>query len=79
MNEALVSKRSGRQLFGAGEFSIIDVGNGLKVESNRRVYCRERERDRSIGHEPPSGFSSCTIGGTEQLIHTSEEQVNEHP
>ena len=53
MNEPLIPKRTGRDVVVSGEFSVIDVGDGLKVEVHRGVYGHERKHGCNVGHNPP--------------------------
>ena len=65
MDEPLVAKRSGRSDVVTGELSVIDVGNGVKVEVHGGVDGHEREHDRNVGHETPLDSGLSTIVGTE--------------
>ena len=53
MDKPLVAKGSGRSDVVTGELSVIDVGNGLKVEVHGGVDGHEREHDGDVGHETP--------------------------
>lgn len=79
MDEPLVSKRPGGHIVVARELSVIDVGDGLKVEVHRRINGDEREHGRNVSHDPPLDAPLCTIGGTEQCAETLEEQDDHDP
>ena len=74
MDEPLVSKWPTRDVVVSGEFSVIDVGDRLKVEVHRGVHCHERKHCGDVGKETPFNSPLCTIGGTEDGTQTLEEQ-----
>ena len=52
VGKELVSQRSGPKpkRTAAGERSVVDVAEGLKIEVGCDVYCREREHGHGVGH-----------------------------
>jgi len=73
VDKRLVSKGSGIELAIGREFSVIDMGNGLKVQAHCDRDCNEHEHGHSVEHESPPDASPMVIGGVEQRAHTLEE------
>ena len=61
------------------ELTVIDVGNGLKVEVHPSVHSRQREHDRGVAYEAPLDIPPSAMDWAEQRDHAFEEQHGEHP
>ena len=73
VDEKLVPNGPGWELVGE-EFSIIDVGNGLKVKAHCSGNCQEQEHDRSVDHKSPLDASApCAIERVKQCTNALEE------
>ena len=73
-DEALVSIRPRENLAAdAREFSVFDVGNGLKVKAHRDVYCNKQEHSHSVDHQSPLNVPLCAVDWIEQCAHAPEE------
>lgn len=79
-NEGLVSKGSTiKSVTETREFSVVDVGNGLDLETSRSGYCDEREHGHSVSNESPLGTPFRAVGGIEQRAHALEELNDDDP
>jgi hypothetical protein len=75
-----VSKGSRREhAVDTGKFSVIDVGNSLKIDVKRAAYHRKRGHERSVDHESPLDDLLPVIGGVEQRTDASEAENDYDP
>ena len=74
----LVSNWAGRQIVaGTSVLSVIDEGNGLKVEIHGGVYRHKREHCCGVGQKRPIGAPVGAIDGIEQGTNAPEEENND--
>ena len=70
----LVSVRSRRRAASSPKFSVIDVGNRVKVEAHRGIYRQNREHGYCVNHKTPFDAPLCAIDGIEQCAYALKEE-----
>ena len=67
-------RSSGHRIGDPRELSVIDIRDGLKVETHRGGYCYERKHGHSVDHKNPLDATPRAVDGTEKCSYTLEEQ-----